>query len=59
VWLWYADRAGNARQVKQGFTDRAPPDAFRQQAAGRCAFDLQDLVRLVGVVTRLTRRDSR
>jgi Family of unknown function (DUF5372) len=50
------DRAGNPRQVRQDFTDRAPPDEFRQQAAGRCAFHLRDLVRLVGVVTRLTRR---
>ena len=55
VWLWYADGEGKPRQVKQDFTDCAAPDAFQRQAAGRCAFRLGDLVRLVGMVTRLTK----
>jgi len=46
VWLWYADHEGRPRKVKQDFTDHAKPDAFRQQACGRRAFRLQDLVRL-------------
>jgi hypothetical protein len=58
LWLWYSDREGKPRRVKQGFTDRAAPDAFRQQAAGRCAFRPADLVRLVDVVTRLMRRGA-
>jgi hypothetical protein len=54
-WLWYEDRHGRPRQVKESFTDRVEPDAFRRQAAGRCAFALADLVRLAGLVQRLTR----
>jgi hypothetical protein len=57
-WLWYVDRDGKPRRVKQSFTDRAEADAFRRQAAGQCAFHLQDLVRLLGVVERLRRRGS-
>ena len=34
---------GKSRQVKESFTDRAEPDAFRREAAGRCAFGLGDL----------------
>lgn len=56
LWLWYADRAGKPRQVKQGFTDHAEPDVFQRQAGGRCAFNLQDLVRLVGMVARLKKQ---
>lgn len=54
-WLWYADREGRSRQVRQSSTNRAEPDAFRRQAAGRCAFALRDLVRLAELVDRLTR----
>jgi hypothetical protein len=56
-WLWYVDRDGTPRRVKRSFTDRAEPDEFRRQAAGHCAFHLQDLVRLLGVVERLKRRE--
>jgi hypothetical protein len=57
-WLWYVDRDGTLRRVKRSFTDRAEPDEFRRQAAGYCAFHLQDLVRLLGVVERLKRREQ-
>jgi hypothetical protein len=56
LWLWYVDGEGRLRRIKQSFTDRAAPDAFQRQAAGRCAFHMQDLVRLVDLVDRLTRR---
>jgi hypothetical protein len=49
-WLWYVDREGKSRQVKESFTDRAEPDAFRREAAGRCAFGLGDLVRVARLV---------
>ena len=55
-WLWYADREGKPRQVKQSFTDRAEPDEFLRQATGRCAFHVQDLVKLADMVERLARR---
>jgi hypothetical protein len=58
-WLWYVDDEGRVRRIKQSLTDRAAPDAFQQQAAGRCAFHLQDLVKLVELVERLTRRRLR
>jgi hypothetical protein len=54
-WLWYVDRDGRSRRVKESFTDRAEPDAFACQAAGHCAFSLRDLVRLVDRVERLRR----
>lgn len=54
-WLWYVDREGKSRQVKESFTDRAEPDAFRREAAGRCAFGLGDLVRVARLVERLKR----
>jgi hypothetical protein len=56
LWLWYVDGEGRLRRIKQSFTDRAAPDAFQRQAAGRCAFHLQDLVKLVDLVDRLTQR---
>jgi Family of unknown function (DUF5372) len=56
LWLWYVDREGTPRRIKQSFTDRAEPDEFRRQAAGQCSFHLQDLMRLVGVMERLKRR---
>jgi Family of unknown function (DUF5372) len=40
-------------------TDRAAPDGFQEQAAGRCALHIQDLVKLVELVDRLTRRRLR
>jgi hypothetical protein len=55
-WLWYTDVEGQPRQVKESFTDRAEPDAFRRQAAGRCAFALQDLLKLHAVVERRRNR---
>jgi hypothetical protein len=54
-WLWYTDREGRPCQVKECFTDRAEPEAFQRQAAGRCAFAFLDLVRLSAVVERLQR----
>jgi hypothetical protein len=42
--------------VKQSFTDRAEPDEFLRQATGRCAFHMQDLVKLADMVERLARR---
>jgi hypothetical protein len=56
LWLWYVDREGQTRQVKQSFTDRADPDEFVRQGDGRCAFHAQDLVTLVELVERLARR---
>jgi hypothetical protein len=54
-WLWYVDREGKSRQVKESFTDRAEADAFRRAAAGRCAFGFGDLVRVARLVERLKR----
>ena len=54
-WLWYADREGRPRQVKECFTDRVELNAFQRQAAGRCVFAFEDLVRLAGIVERLRR----
>jgi hypothetical protein len=37
----------------------AEPDVFQRQAAGgRCAFNLQDVVRLVGIVARLKKQSA-
>ena len=58
-WLWYVDRDGRARRVKESFTDRAELDGFVIQAAGRCAFRLTDLVRLAERVGRSRGRASR
>ena len=58
-WLWYVNGEGRLRRIKQSLTDRAAPDSFQDQAAGRCPFHLQDLVRLVELVDRLARRRMR
>ncbi len=58
-WLWYTDGEGRLRRIKQSLTDRTAPDAFQEQAAGRCALHIQDLVKLVELVDRLTRRRLR
>jgi hypothetical protein len=55
-WIWYLDRRGTARQVKRAFTNLTKPDDFLDQAAGRCAFHMRDLVALVAVIARLARR---
>jgi hypothetical protein len=55
-WIWYLDRQGTARQVKRAFTNLTKPDDFLQQAAGRCAFHIRDLVGLVDMLERLARR---
>jgi hypothetical protein len=54
-WLWYTDPEGRPRQVKESFTDRVEPEAFKRHAAGRCAFAFADLVRLSVVAERLQR----
>jgi hypothetical protein len=59
LWLWYVDGAGQLRRIKQSFTDRAAPNAFQRQASGRCAFHLQDLMKLVELMDCLTRRRLR
>jgi hypothetical protein len=53
-WISYLDAQGEA--LKSAFTDLAKSDDFLRHAAGRCVFHMRDLVALVGIVERLTRR---
>jgi len=57
-WFWYADRAGRPRRVRESFTDRAAPNDFVVQAAGRCAFRLRDLMQLADRLDQVRRERS-
>ena len=59
---WGEDRViyrasdGTLPAIAAAFTDVEPPDIFRRIADGRAAFRMVDLIELVGLLQRLTKR---
>jgi hypothetical protein len=52
-WVFFRDETGQLRHVPVGWTSVAPPDPFKEAAAGRCRFRTEDLLRLVDLVAKL------
>jgi hypothetical protein len=51
--VFYRDEAGLIRHVPLAWTSAAPPDPFKEIAAGRCQFRTEDLLRLADLVEKL------
>ena len=51
--VYFRDDSGRLRHMPVGWTSVAPADPFQAVAAGRCAFRIEDLLRLVEMVERL------
>jgi hypothetical protein len=51
--VYFRDDSGRFRHMPVGWTNAAPPDPFQLVAAGRCAFRVEDLLRLAEMVERL------
>jgi hypothetical protein len=51
--VFFRDETGRLRHMPVGWTSAAPPDPFKEIAAGRCHFRTEDLLRLVALVAKL------
>ena len=51
--VFFLDETGRLRHMPVGWTNVAPPDPFKEVAAGRCHFRTEDLLRLVDLVAKL------
>ena len=56
--VFFRDEAGLLRHVPVEWTSAAPPDPFKEVAAGRCRFRTEDLLHLADLVEKLKKQLS-
>lgn len=52
--VFFLDEEGTQRSLPVAWTDAVEPDVFVAVAAGRCAFRVEDLIELAGLIERVT-----